>query len=43
VTLAAAFRIDSGHGCWWFAFDVLVILAPLAGAVVPTWWTAPMR
>jgi uncharacterized membrane protein HdeD (DUF308 family) len=46
LLLPAAFRIDSGHGRWWLAlggiaslaFGVLAILAPLAGAVVLTWW-----
>jgi uncharacterized membrane protein HdeD (DUF308 family) len=44
LQLAAAFRIDQGR--WWFAlggaasliFGVLLIAAPLIGAVVLTWW-----
>ena len=46
LLLAAAFRIDGNHGRWWLAlngiasilFGVLAIVAPLAGAVVLTWW-----
>ena len=46
LSLAAAFRIDSNHGRWWLAlngvasllFGLLATLAPLAGAVVLTWW-----
>jgi uncharacterized membrane protein HdeD (DUF308 family) len=42
----ASFHIDSSHGRWWLAlngvasiaFGVLAIVAPLAGAVVLTWW-----
>ena len=44
LMLAAAFRTDSGR--WWlvlggaaaFLFGILMILAPLSGAVVLTWW-----
>jgi uncharacterized membrane protein HdeD (DUF308 family) len=44
LQLAAAFRIEQGR--WWFAlggvasllFGVLLIAAPLIGAVVLTWW-----
>ena len=44
LQLAAAFRIDEGR--WWLAlggvaslvFGVLLIAAPLIGAVVLTWW-----
>jgi uncharacterized membrane protein HdeD (DUF308 family) len=44
LQLAAAFRIDQGR--WWLAlggaasllFGVLLIAAPLIGAVVLTWW-----
>jgi uncharacterized membrane protein HdeD (DUF308 family) len=46
LSLAAAFRIDGNHGRWWLAlngvasllFGLLATLAPLAGAVVLTWW-----
>jgi uncharacterized membrane protein HdeD (DUF308 family) len=44
--LSAAFRIDERHGRWWLAFGgilslvygVLLILAPLLGALVLAWW-----
>ena len=44
LMLAAAFRTDRGR--WWLAlsgaaallFGILMILAPLSGAVVLTWW-----
>ena len=44
--LAAAFRLDVDHGRWWLAFSglasvaygILLIVAPLTGAVVLTWW-----
>ena len=44
--IAAAFRLKESHGRWWLllggiasvAFGVLLILAPLMGAVVLTWW-----
>jgi uncharacterized membrane protein HdeD (DUF308 family) len=46
LILAAAFRLNLQHGRWWLvlggvanvAFGVLLILAPIAGAVVLTWW-----
>jgi uncharacterized membrane protein HdeD (DUF308 family) len=46
LMLSAAFRIDERHGRWWLAFGgilslaygVLLILAPLVGALVLTWW-----
>lgn len=46
LMLAAAFRLHSGHGRLWLAlggvaslvWGVLLIAAPLAGAVVLTWW-----
>lgn len=44
--LAAAVRLKRDHGRWWLAlgglasiaFGILLVLAPLAGAVVLTWW-----
>jgi uncharacterized membrane protein HdeD (DUF308 family) len=44
--LAAAFRLDADHGRWWLAFGavaslaygVLLLIAPMIGAVVLTWW-----
>ena len=46
VMLAAALRIKLDHGRWWFAFaaiasiafGVLLLIAPLIGAIVLTWW-----
>ena len=43
---AAAFRLDLDHGRWWLvlgglasiAYGVLLIIAPLIGALVLTWW-----
>jgi uncharacterized membrane protein HdeD (DUF308 family) len=43
---AAGFRLNVDHGRWWLilggllsiAFGVLLIIAPLIGAVVLTWW-----
>ena len=43
---AAAFRLDLDHGRWWLAlgglasiaYGVLLIVAPLIGALVLTWW-----
>ena len=43
---AAGFRLNIEHGRWWLvlggllslAFGVLLIIAPLIGAVVFTWW-----
>ncbi len=43
---AAAFRLQLDHGRWWLAFGglasivygVLLIIAPLIGALVLTWW-----
>jgi uncharacterized membrane protein HdeD (DUF308 family) len=43
---AAAFRLQLDHGRWWFAlgglasfvYGVLLIIAPLIGALVLTWW-----
>jgi uncharacterized membrane protein HdeD (DUF308 family) len=44
--LGAAFRIDQDHGRWWLAlggvasllYGILMIMAPLLGAIVLTWW-----
>jgi uncharacterized membrane protein HdeD (DUF308 family) len=44
--LAAAFRFSGPHGRWWLAiggvvsiiWGVMLIVAPLVGAVVLTWW-----
>lgn len=46
LMLMAAFRLNKAHGSWWLAFGgiasllwgLLLVLAPLAGAVVLTWW-----
>jgi uncharacterized membrane protein HdeD (DUF308 family) len=46
LTLVAAFRLKLQHGRWWLVlggianvvFGVLLIVAPLAGALVLTWW-----
>jgi uncharacterized membrane protein HdeD (DUF308 family) len=46
LVLAAAVRLRIDHGRWWLAlsgllsviFGVLLVIAPLAGAVVLTWW-----
>jgi uncharacterized membrane protein HdeD (DUF308 family) len=46
LVLGAAFRLNISHGRWWLAlsgaasvaFGILLILAPLAGAIVLTWW-----
>jgi uncharacterized membrane protein HdeD (DUF308 family) len=44
--LAAAFRLNIEHGRWWLvlggvislAYGFLLVVAPLIGAVVLTWW-----
>jgi uncharacterized membrane protein HdeD (DUF308 family) len=44
--LAAAFRLKADHGRWWLAlggiasliFGVLLVIAPIVGAVVLAWW-----
>jgi uncharacterized membrane protein HdeD (DUF308 family) len=44
--LAAAFRLDAEHGRWWLllsavaslVYGALLIIAPMAGAVVLAWW-----
>lgn len=46
VMLTAAFRLNVDHGRWWFAlgglasilYGAALIVAPLIGAVVLTWW-----
>lgn len=46
LVLGASFRLNIPHGRWWLAlggaaslvFGILLIIAPLAGAVVLTWW-----
>jgi uncharacterized membrane protein HdeD (DUF308 family) len=46
LLLSSAVRVDNNHGRWWFAlggvaataFGVLMIVAPMAGAIVLTWW-----
>jgi uncharacterized membrane protein HdeD (DUF308 family) len=46
LMLGAAFRLSQAHGRWWLAlggivsivFGVLLVMAPVLGAVVLTWW-----
>ena len=46
LVLAAAFRLNIEHGRWWLAlggaasviYGALLIVAPLIGALVLTWW-----
>lgn len=46
LMVTAAFRLHVSHGRWWLAFagivsviwGVLLVVAPLMGAVVLTWW-----
>jgi uncharacterized membrane protein HdeD (DUF308 family) len=46
LMLGAAFRLSKDHGRWWLAlggvvsiiFGVLLVMAPVMGAVVLTWW-----
>jgi uncharacterized membrane protein HdeD (DUF308 family) len=46
LMLGAAFRLTKAHGRWWLAlggivsivFGVLLVMAPVVGAVVLTWW-----
>jgi uncharacterized membrane protein HdeD (DUF308 family) len=46
LMLAAAFKLGADHGRWWIAlggiasiiFGALLIIAPILGAVVLTWW-----
>lgn len=46
LMLAAAFHTDASHGRWWLAlggvaslvYGALLIIAPMIGALVLTWW-----
>ncbi len=46
LMLAASFHVDADHGRWWMVlgatasilFGVALIIAPLMGALVLTWW-----
>jgi uncharacterized membrane protein HdeD (DUF308 family) len=46
LMLGAAFRLKADHGRWWLAlgglvslaYGVLLVLTPLIGAIVLTWW-----
>jgi uncharacterized membrane protein HdeD (DUF308 family) len=46
LMLGASFRLSKEHGRWWLAlggivsivFGVLLVMAPVIGAVVLTWW-----
>ncbi|HTW36307.1 MAG TPA: HdeD family acid-resistance protein [Rhizomicrobium sp.] len=46
LMLAAAFRLHPDHGRWWFVlggvasiiYGALLLVAPLIGALVLTWW-----
>ena len=46
LMLGAAFRLDIDHGRWWLAlgglasilYGVVLVVAPLIGALVLTWW-----
>lgn len=46
LMLAAAFKLGLDHGRWWLAlggivsilYGVLLVIAPLVGALVLTWW-----
>jgi uncharacterized membrane protein HdeD (DUF308 family) len=46
LMLAAAFRLDKEHGRWWLVlggaaslvYGALLVVAPLIGALVLTWW-----
>lgn len=48
LMLAAAFHTDAAHGRWWLAlggvasliYGALLIVAPMIGALVLTWWIA---
>ncbi|MFL5216946.1 MAG: HdeD family acid-resistance protein, partial [Microvirga sp.] len=46
LMIAAAFKLHESHGRWWLAiggvisviWGVLLVLSPVIGAVVLTWW-----
>ncbi len=46
LMLSAAFRVGLDHGRWWFAlggiasliYGALLVLSPMIGAIVLTWW-----
>jgi uncharacterized membrane protein HdeD (DUF308 family) len=46
LMLAAAYRLDKEHGRWWLVFSgvvsllygALLVIAPVIGAIVLTWW-----
>lgn len=46
IELAAGFELDADHGRWWLilggvvsiVYGALLVLAPMIGAVVLTWW-----
>ena len=46
LMLAASFKVDADHGRWWLAlgglasllYGAALVLAPLLGALVLTWW-----
>jgi uncharacterized membrane protein HdeD (DUF308 family) len=46
LMVAAAFRLNADHGRWWLAlggiasviFGILLVVTPLLGAIVLTWW-----
>ena len=46
LMLMAAFRVDADHGRWWLAlggisslaYGALLVIAPMIGALVLTWW-----
>lgn len=46
LMLAASFRLGRAHGRWWLAlggvvsiiYGILLVIAPLIGALVLTWW-----
>jgi uncharacterized membrane protein HdeD (DUF308 family) len=46
LMLVASFRVDADHGRWWLAlggiasliYGGLLVMAPMIGAVVLTWW-----
>ena len=48
LLLGAGFKVDADHGRWWMIFAAIasilfgisLLIAPLAGALVLTWWVA---